>query len=470
MKNRAFLVSETLHVRDVENQNPQPQQEISFPISKSFKLITMASNKEQIDKALSANDGIFLRNTFCGRNWEVLENTVRSSLASHFIRSFVSLPETVQSIALKDDSLVTALESALAYYGSSHNAIMASSEQYRCAVDNLARKAMFQHFTNVTGEFLRAAKLYSAMRMGGVDDEIEGDFTFAEKCDIYVSMAECYLADDETVEADGAVQRAGLFVDKMQTTDKGKKKEDSDSDGCEEDNNMEWQIILRYKSNYATILDANRKFLQAASRYYEISTIKRKEILQENLLELLGCAATCAILAKSGPQRHQILALISKDERLAQLDSMSQYQNHSVILHKMYKSELLQKKEIQIFEQSLRDHQRAIMSDGMTIMERAVIEHNMIAVSKLFTSILFSKLGPLLLEGVNARKAESVAAKMISDGQLRGHIDQVDGLLTFEEINEEHGLLGWDASIARVCDEFNKISDLLKTGSATIGA
>lgn len=101
------------------------------------------------------------------------------------------------------------------------------------------------------------------------------------------------------------------------------------------------------------------------------------------------------------------------------------------------------------------------MSDGMTIMERAVIEHNMVAVSKLYSSILFTELATLL--GVNAAyTAEKIAANMIIDKQIKGCIDQVDGILTFEEDEDEAGLLGFDRAITDVCDEFNKLSDLVK--------
>ena len=148
---------------------------------------------------------------------------------------------------------------------------------------------------------------------------------------------------------------------------------------------------------------------------------------------------------------------------MEQLDQLPQFQNHSVVVKKMYKNHLLRKEELEIFEKSLQEHQRAIMSDGLSIMERAIIEHNMIATSKLYTSILFTELGVLL--GVHSNKAEKVAAKMIAEGQLEGTIDQVDGILTFGEVDAESGLLGWDRAITDVCEEFNRVSDLIK-GSA----
>ena len=60
---------------------------------------------------------------------------------------------------------------------------------------------------------------------------------------------------------------------------------------------------------------------------------------------------------------------------------------------------------------------------GWTILERAVIEHNMIAASKLYTNIQFRELGALLQ--IPAPQAETVASKMISEGRMSGYIDQV---------------------------------------------
>ena len=429
--------------------HPAPIEQPPFKTEQSV-FACVCVTMDDINLALKSCNGLLLRQKFTGNLWEMTNPVEKRSQTLGLLRCFSSLVSAEQMALIQSADAVQALESALSYYSSSSNAVSAASEGYRGAVDNVVRKVMFQHLTQL-GDFLAAARIYSTMRMGpsGDDEVVEGDFTAAEKCDIFVSIAECFLAEDEAVEADAAVQKAGLFVDKIENMDAA------------------WQIILRYKSNYVTILDSNRKFLQAASRYYEVSQTNRKEIDPGNLLELLGSAATCAILAKSGPQRHRILALICKDERLEQLDQLPNFQHHSIILTKMYKNQLLQKKELESFEKSLQEHQKATMSNGMTIMEHAVIEHNMVAASKLYASILFSELAVLL--GVSsAFIAEKIAASMIVDGQLKGTIDQVDGILTFEEAEDECGLVGWDRSIADVCDEFNKLSDIMKAGALTV--
>ena len=53
----------------------------------------------------------------------------------------------------------------------------------------------------------------------------------------------------------------------------------------------------------------------------------------------------------------------------------------------------------------------AITHEGWTLVQRAVIEHNLLAVSALYRSVTFENLGKIL--GISAAKAEKVAARMI---------------------------------------------------------
>ena len=214
-------------------------------------------------------------------------------------------------------------------------------------------------------------------------------------------------------------------------------------------------LILRYKSTYARVLDSNRKFLQAAGRYHDLSQSSGDLIRAEDLLAMLGRAVTCAILAPSGPQRQRVLGHIYKDPRLNQLDSIPQFETHATILTKMYKSQILGKEELVKFESSLQPHQKAIMGDGLTIMERGVIEANMLAVSRIYHSIYFSELALKL--GVSNEKAEKIAATMITDGSLEGSIDQVANLVEFHTEETPNG--AWDKAISSFCMELNRVTD-----------
>jgi COP9 signalosome complex subunit 4 len=253
-------------------------------------------------------------------------------------------------------------------------------------------------------------------------------------------VAECFLEEDETMEADGAVTKAGAIVESIQNPE------------------QHTALVLRYKSTYARVLDANRKFLQAASRYHDLSQSATDMIEADDLLNLLGRAGTCAILASSGPQRHRVLGHIFNDGRLFQLDSIPTFETHSTILKKMYLNQVIHKDELTKFESLLADHQKAVMGDGLTIVERSVLEHNMIAVSKLYKSINFTSLGKIL--GVDQRKAEKVAAMMIIESSLLGSIDQVVGVLNFDVEGTEQS--NWDKAIIGFCIELNHVAEAVK--------
>jgi hypothetical protein len=133
-----------------------------------------------------------------------------------------------------------------------------------------------------------------------------------------------------------------------------------------------------------------------------------------------------------------------------------------------------------------------------------MIEHNMVAASRVYDNIKFVELGacPLLpvllyplksyscteaisttspqaptststhmigsgcrhdththvlragkLLGIEPAQAEKVAARMIGEGRLKGSMDQVDGILQFDV--DADPLLSWDDRIEAVCKNVN---------------
>ena len=58
------------------------------------------------------------------------------------------------------------------------------------------------------------------------------------------------------------------------------------------------------------------------------------------------------------------------------------------------------------FDNVLSDHHRAITADGSTLVQRAVIEHNILSVSVLYRTVTFNNLGNIL--GVSPDKGNLV--------------------------------------------------------------
>lgn len=163
---------------------------------------------------------------------------------------------------------------------------------------------------------------------------------------------------------------------------------------------------------------------------------------------------TCAVLAPAGPNRSRVLASLYRDERSAGLA-------HFTILTKMFLDQIIRPSEIKGFEETLRPHQLARIAqsagdkkpspyadeeaDGpsstrtgpSTVLDRAVMEHNLLSCSKIYNNITFSGLGALL--DLAPAAAETMARKMIEQKRLKGSIDQVERLIVFEAVDEEEG-------------------------------
>ncbi|KIM46149.1 hypothetical protein M413DRAFT_441215 [Hebeloma cylindrosporum] len=257
----------------------------------------------------------------------------------------------------------------------------------------------------------------------------------SEKLRVYVRIVRLLLEDEDSVQAETYYNRAALLVH-------------SASDR---------ETLLQFKLCQARISDYSRKFLEAASRYHELSYVG--EIDEEERRHMLLAAVTCAVLAPAGPNRSRLLASLYRDERTTDLPTYN-------ILSKMFLDHILRSAEIKEFEKTLKPHQLAkiaissndrLASAGnddstdpdsiastrtgpSTVLDRAVMEHNLLASSNIYNNITFRGLGALL--DLTPGAAETMARKMIEQGRLRGSIDQVDKLIWFEGNREEDDAQG----------------------------
>jgi len=286
--------------------------------------------------------------------------------------------------------------------------LVAFEEQDSIIRENLA--AVYEEEEN----WSEAAKLLRGILDGG-GQIFEDEY----KANIYIKIAQLYLEDEDNVNAETYLNKASLL-----------KKKDP-------------MLQLRYKVCFGQILDYKRKFIEASMRYYELSTIVAKEA---DRMDALHYAVTCAILAKAGPQRSRVLATLFKDERSSKLDIYD-------VLEKMYLGRVLRKPEIENFSKDLKPHQKAQLADGSTVLDRAVIEHNLLSASKIYNNITFSELGSLL--EIPSDQAEAIAARMIVENRMSGTIDQIDKLIQFS--SESDSLSVWDRHIETVCHSVNDL-------------
>ncbi|ORY82708.1 hypothetical protein BCR37DRAFT_342041, partial [Protomyces lactucae-debilis] len=244
-------------------------------------------------------------------------------------------------------------------------------------------------------DFMEAARMLQAISLESGQRSISDN----QKLNIYIRILRCLLEEDEAIEADAYLNRASHLV--TPTTDPA--------------------ILVHFKLCQARIFDAKRRFLDAGIRYYELSLMSDHVAAEERQF-CLAAALVCAVLAPAGPPRSNFLNTLYKNEATHSLE-------HFTILEKMFLDRLITPVELEQFAATLRPHQMALLADGTTVLTRAVIEHNVLAASKIFDNIATETLATLL--GLTPAKAERFARGMIESGRLMGKIDQVSGIIDF---------------------------------------
>jgi len=252
------------------------------------------------------------------------------------------------------------------------------------------------------------------------------------KASLWVRIASLFIDTDNETQAEVFIQRAWPLM---------KHVKDSDAK-------------LSFETVFAQVADANRKFLDAGNRYYQLSH------RLEDGLPALRKAIVCCVLTEAGPQRARLLALMMKDERALALGDL-----HG-ILNKLFMERILREKDIAVIKPFLKEHHQAMRADGRTFFQNAVIQHNLLSASKLYYNIRFQELGNLL--GVEPRVAEKIAAQMIAEDRLKATIDQVEELISFLS-DPSAPILTWDAQIAAVCHSITQVSDEVARTHATLG-
>lgn len=188
-----------------------------------------------------------------------------------------------------------------------------------------------------------------------------------------------------------------------------------------------------------------------------------------------SAAVTCAVLAPAGPNRSRVLASLCRDERTASLPSYN-------ILTKIFLDRILRPAEIKDFEATLKPHQLAKIAQSSndrlaasraedesdaninvapsvgetvstrtgpsTVLDRAVLEHNLLASSKIYNNITFRGLGALL--DLTPGAAETMARRMVEQGRLKASIDQVERLIWFEDSKDEDDAQGKAGGLGEV--------------------
>ncbi|XP_025203330.1 COP9 signalosome complex subunit 4-like [Melanaphis sacchari] len=224
-------------------------------------------------------------------------------------------------------------------------------------------------------------------------------FTLDYKLKMYIKIINHYLEDNNLPQAALYLNRASIL---QNLTD-----------------NKYLQTC--YKAYYARLLDVRHSFIQAAYIYVELS--HATNLTEDERITSVRSALSCTIISSPGVKRSELLQKLFKDNRSQKWLSYS-------ILKKMHLCHMIQPDEIEEIKKILLKHHLKIITEYKTpLFSEAIIEHNIISISKLYKNIRIQSLGDLLK--IDRYKAEKVAGKMISEECMEGSIDQIDGFIYF---------------------------------------
>lgn len=260
----------------------------------------------------------------------------------------------------------------------------------------------------------------------------------AAKVRLWIRIVRLYLEEDDTTSAEGFLNKIKNLPSKIE----------------------DHELKLHFKLSQARILDARRRFLDASQEYFNVSLAGGVD--ESDRLQALAAAIRCAVLAPAGPQRSRILATLYKDDRATSVEEFG-------ILEKMFLDRLLDPAEIAAFSERLAPHQLARTADGTTVLDKAVVEHNLVAASKLYENITTDALGAILGlkesgDMTAGEKAEAYAARMVEQGRLNGSIDQIAGVIYFD--SSEGGsatatgrhIRQWDAGVQGLAEDVERVA------------
>lgn len=290
-----------------------------------------------------------------------------------------------------------------------------------------------------SNDFLEAAKMLQGIQLDSSQRLISDD----SKVKTWIRICRLFLEEDDTTNAEIYLNRAKNLVHRV-----------------EDD-----ELKLQFQLSQARILDSRRNFIEASQAYHSFSF---SPILEEGeRLRALSSAIVCAVLAPAGPLRSRNLAKLYKDERSSQMEDFG-------ILEKMFLDRLLSPTEVTSFADKLAPHQLAETADGSTVLAKAVIEHNLLAASRLYNNIGVAELGVLL--GLEAEKAEEYASRMLEQGRITGRIDQIAGVIFFDGREGNGGrsrngqttdevrtdLRSWDHKVQGITEEVERVASMLQ--------
>lgn len=361
-------------------------------------------------------------------NWGKLQSIFDEMVENGYVRwkdMAAILPKLQEIDADHDDQVLKALKGVLYFWAENM-----SDDGVKAFL------ACSDHYIELTDEdYGKAGRAYESLHIHVIENSGCVAPEGTDPDEYWLLAAECYLKA-ESMRADECLKKLRNRV----------KREDG----------TKW---IRFKSAQSRVQDRSRRYGGASYAY--LSTLKDAESLNidldvESKTLTLNNAAICAILDKHGPPRTAVLKEI-KSHPLSDTIPVSN------ILSKVSNNEIVTPKEVKTFEKGLAEHHRAKMPDGRTIVQNAMIRHNISVVASIYKRVSLKTMASIL--GVaQETDAERVITEMINKEGLKAIIDGVDGTIEFNP--DDSALIEWEDQISEFCKELDLLCNDIDRSNA----
>ncbi|KAL4461173.1 hypothetical protein ABPG72_009061 [Tetrahymena utriculariae] len=360
----------------------------------------------------------------CPDNTDALANKIISG------QEYDILQKAIQNLSIDDQKLVFTqkfLKSLIALYSKIDIKNMQIIGEF--IVKTLKDKMFFEQEVYQTR--VELSKVYEGMSQPYLAGQILAQVNYdspklqlsvKEKVEKYLQIITFFFEMEEQTAAETWISKAGN-INYDQIDDKYYK--------------------FRYENLFAVNLDFQRKFLPAAQKYYNLSNYPDIDFEEANLL--LNAASQCAILGNAGPLRTRILATLYKDERIQSIPNFE-------MLELTYMQRIVSKEQKDKFAGSLKKHQLQILRENFTVLDEAILQHNITAVSQVYESITMKSLSRLVYIGRDI--VEVCIQTMIEEKRINAKIDQLIDTVSFQR--DEDIPVDFNDRISQFCGRLNE--------------
>eukprot|EP01083_Nonionella_stella_P042027 113692_1 len=128
------------------------------------------------------------------------------------------------------------------------------------------------------------------------------------------------------------------------------------------------------------------------------------------------------------------------------------------MLKYMHQNRIISQQDLMDFGTTLPLKDQTLLIGDLTVLQKAVYEHNIRSTAKIYKNIRMKDLSVLL--GMSMTDTEDLARFMIQENRLEGQIDQIDQEITFDT---EDDILykNWNAQIKQTLLEVNRVVEMI---------